>query len=208
MNRNSMRRYEVNPIPMRKYDGPVAPFWQMERQSLYFVNSINVGWSEPSAFRYSYNEGVLYSAYLPGIATLSFIIPVKNATDNHLFLVGTENNGQIIRWDGESRDASIVEDTFAFNGPSTVSIHGSVSPTGQFYGGSFSTFYCRNKSNLAPYSVYRYDNVKGLINSMNGVATVGIAFNSKTRKMYHLAPCHSLITECDWDEKTGEIRKC
>lgn len=178
--------------------------WDIETQSLYYVNNVNNG-SGPFIFRYSYDEDTIYSAYLAGQSNLSFILPVANGRD--LFVVGKQNKGQLIRWDGRSDQVTPLQDTYTLdaNSPLAATAYGRTDPNGRFFGGTISIAYCYNTTDFSPYSVYRYDRQNGLTRVISSTFTVGIAFNPKTRKMYHLSLCRALITEYDWDPETGDI---
>lgn len=200
----SYQNPNINQIGNQKIGGPVALNWDIETQSLYFVNLENRA-NEPVLYRYSYDEDTLYMGYLPGYTSLSFISPTK--LNSRTFVVGADKRALIIDWDGFSTNATIVRNSFPLgvNDPSAITGYGCTEPRGRYFGGVFSKAYCSNTTDFSPYPVYRYDRQNGLTRVIHGAYTVGIVFNPETRKMYHLAPCRSLITEYDWDPETGDI---
>lgn len=196
----------INQIATPKIGSPIAAHWDIPSQSLYFVNFVSS--SEPVIYRYSYKENRFYSAYLNGVNALSFIVPIESSRGD-LFAVGSDNNVLKIRWDGCSNQAQFIQTLFVLdaNNPVATTGYARASPGNRFFGGTLAASYCSNVTDFSPYSFYRYDRQRGLVNLFSGAFTAGVAFNVKTRKMYHLAPCQLLITEFDWDPQTGDICK-
>lgn len=83
-------------------------------------------------------------------------------------------------------------------------VDGKADPYGRFYGGTFSPHFC---SSSAPNgSFYRYTGGVGLTHMFDNVKiSNGIAWNTKTCKMYYSDSCRLAIFEFDWDPKTGDI---
>lgn len=172
--------------------------------------SINTTGQQSSIFRYSPREGVLYSAYIEGVNSPAFILPVKEKCKKckKRFIVGIGSQVLTIEWNGKSTRAKVVNGLFGLDTNISTSRIGraKISPRGRFYGGTFSdTIYCNQPSDL---SFYKFDSSNGLVQLFgNLVSTTGIAFNENAGKLYHLDSCTFLLTEFDWDPKTGDICK-
>lgn len=190
-------------IPTQKISAPVIPYWDIPTQSLYWVNFKSDG-SEPAIFRYSYDDNAVYSAYLSGVNSVSFIIANQDGT----FTVGVGNDVQIIQWDGLSSYARFISNQFSLdaNVPMTMISEGRVSPAGRFFGGVLSKDYCK-RTDFSPYSVYKYDKPNGLVKVISGTYTLGIVFDPVKNIMYHLGACLFYITAYDWNPNTGDICK-
>lgn len=191
-----------------KQRSPVSAVWVDETQSLYFVNLASSG-QERSIFRYSYQDGLLYSAYVEGIDWIRFILPAqqKCCKSTDLFAVASGSQAFTIRWDGFSPRATFVSNLFSLdaNIPKSGAAAARTDPRGRYFGGTLFDGYCSNSNNDI-LSVYRYDRKKGLTQLFSGLKiTSGFAFNEKARKMYHLGSCKLKIVEFDYDPDTGDI---
>lgn len=198
-----MNEIKINEIQAEKTNFPVAPYWDIPTQSLYWVNFISYG-SQPVIFRYSYNDNTVYPAYLPGVNSISFIVANEDGT----FTIGTGNTVQTIQWDGLSSNVTFISNKFSLdtNLPSALVAYARSSPEGRFFGGTISSSYCVI-DDFSSHSVYRYDKQNGLVKVISGTYTVGIAFDPVKKIMYHLAPCRFYITAYDWNPETGDICK-
>lgn len=188
-------------LPAQKQGGPVSPHWDIQTQSLYWTNYLNSG-NESSICRYSYDNNAVYCANLPGTNNVNFILPNTDGT----FTVGVEKAVQIIKWDGVSNQASFISNQFSLdtNTPTAQTSHGRASPEGRFFGGSFSTNFCKN-IDYSQFNVYRYDSQFGLVRIIAGAITGGIVFDVYKNLMYHLDSCRALITAYNWNRNTGDI---
>lgn len=169
--------------------------------------SLDTTGQQSSIFRYSYCDDVLYSAYVEGVNSLAFILPVEAKLEGceDRFLVGAGSKVLTIQWNGKSTRATVINQltTLDQNIPNSRTSIARTSPNGRFFGGTFSQLQCKAPSNL---SIYRY-NLSGSLERIFGhlKATSGIAFDRKACKIYHLDTCQLCITVSDWNPTTGKI---
>lgn len=187
---------------------PVGGYWDDDTQSLYFAK-FRPDEQQSSIFRYSYRDGVLYSARIEGFNSVSFILPAKQkcCKTGDLFVVATGSQVFTIKWDGLSNQAVAMNNLFTLdaNLPMIGVAAARTDPRGRFYGGTLFNGFC-SASNRFNLSFYRYDIANGLTRLFGGLkVSIGTAFNEKARKMYHLELCQLKITEFDWDPATGDI---
>lgn len=199
----------ITPIPTPIIPSISSPTWDDVTQSLYFIKYETSG-QESSIFRYSYIDGVLYSAYIEGYNSPLFIVPVteKCRDCNDLFVIGMGSLVLTIKWDGRSNRAVVVDRLFAIDVliPSNRLAVARTSPEGHLYAGTlFDPMFCNASAKL---SFYRYDRSRGVVRIFGDViSTTGIAFNKRIHTLYHLDTCQLLLTEFDVDPKTSEICK-
>lgn len=169
--------------------------------------SLDTTGQQSSIFRYSYCDDVLYSAYVEGVNSLAFILPVEAKLEGceDRFLVGAGSKVLTIQWNGKSTRATVINQltTLDQNIPNSRTSIARTSPNGRFFGGTFSQLQCKAPSNL---SIYRY-NLSGSLERIFGhlKATSGIAFDREACKIYHLDTCQLCITVSDWNPTTGKI---
>lgn len=184
--------------------------WDDHTQSLYYIDFLATD-QKPALYRYSYRDGMIYSAVLPGAQTIGFVYPVrqgcKECTD--IFAVGSGHDVIFVKWDGKSPLAQVVGPQKLFSVESDIpSSHINIAQAdrhGRIYEGPFSTQFCSAPANE---SLYRYTTERGLQRIFTGVrATTGLAFDDNARKMYHVDGCNFLISEFDYDPKTGDLCK-
>lgn len=196
----------VSEISTPKINTTIAPVWDDYTQSLYFVGR-NTDGLQSAIYRYSYIDGVLYSARIDGVDSVSFILPAEAKCEKckNLFVVGAVSQVITVKWNGVSTRAKAIDRLFSIdaNIPLTRTGIARASPSGRFYGGAYFFSYCNATPGL---SFYRYDQSDGLVRLFgNLISTSGIAFNLDAQKMYHMDSCQLFITEYDWDPKSGDI---
>lgn len=124
-----------------------------------------------------------------------------------MFAVGIGHDGVLIKWDGVSKSAKKIKKLYSVDQNDSSSRTDIARPDryGRLYGGSFSPNFCTTPRNK---TFYEYSNSKGYVPLFHELYTTsGIAFNENTNQMYHIDVCLSLISEFDWDPKTGNICK-
>lgn len=182
--------------------------WDDHTQSLYFIEFVSTTDQKPSIYRYSYLDGTLYSAAIPGVQSPAFIYPVrqgcKECTD--IFAIGSGHDVIFIKWDGKSPQAQVVGPQKLFTIEADIPLSqlniAVADRHGRIYEGPFSTEFCNTPANK---SLYRYTDKRGLERIFTGVyVTTGITFDEKAKKMYHLDGCNLLLTGFDYDPKTGD----
>lgn len=197
-----------------------SPFWDDETQSLYFVNFITSE-NQASIFRYSFLDGVFYSAFIEGVTSPSFILPLRkkckkckecdksknaNKYNDQYFAVGT-GDVLIVKWNGMSTKATVVKTAFTDGRNRALSRFDTATPDrrGRFFGGTLEPEFC-NATVIQ--SFYRYTDDGGLVELISGLkSSTGTVFDEERRTMYHLDSCQLLITAYDWDPETGDICK-
>lgn len=186
------------------------PFWDDHSLNLYLVNFITQSANETALFRYSFVDGRFYSATLRGRTSPSFIVPISEncATCKDLFVVGVMHDVVIVRWDGVSPQAEVVNTIFSVETDNDLSRLDIARPdsSGRLYFGTFSNKICGDDPK---YSLYRYDKARGVVRLFGSIKTTGgLVFDEKAKLMYHMDTCSAIITAFDYDPKTGDICKC
>lgn len=164
---------------------------------------------QSSIFCYSFVDGIFYSAYIEGITSPSFIIPINkkynkcNKCNSELFAIGVGSNVVIIKWNGRSTKAKVISPLILTDDNSSRFDIAVADSRGRFYGGTIAQNFCNS---TASRSLYRYTINDGVVRLMGGLqSTTGIIFDEHKQKMYHFDSCQFLITEYDYDLKTGDI---
>lgn len=196
--------HAVLPMKTSLIRSTVGPVWDDNTLSLYFVSRNTTG-QQCSIFRYSYEDDTLYCAYAEGLNSLSFILP--KTTENQ-FVVGHGKYAVTIQWNGKSTKAKVLYELFPLDENIPMSRTGAArtSPNGRFFAGTyFDPRRCNNVS--ATLSLYRYNPSSVCLRRLFGnfKSTAGIAFDKNAKKLYHLDTCQLIITEFDWNPKTGRI---
>lgn len=161
-----------------------------------------------SIYRYSIDDGVLYSARIEGATEpTGFITPVRKDCKNcnNLFMVGIGHDIVLIEWDGKSKTAKQIRKLSSVETFDPLSRTDIARPDrgGRLYGGTFASNFCISPNNK---TFYRYSNSRGLQNLFGNIYTTsGIAFNEHAEKIYHVDVCSLQIAEFDWDPLTGDI---
>lgn len=158
---------------------------------------------------------VLYSAYIEGAQSATFILPIdsmqkcskKCSKKKNLFAVGIGSQVVVIEWNGKSTRAKMVQTLFSLdaNIPSSHVSLARAGARGRFYGGTYSYKDCNQPSQL---SFYKWDPKLGLKRLFGDLkSTYGIAFDDTNGKVYHLDKCQSLITSFDGSQPEGDLCK-
>lgn len=209
MGGNSQNGPNITEVKTTKLSFAVWPVWDDQTQSLYWVDFLATS-SQPAIYRYDDRSGMTYSATIPGSQTIGFIYPVRQGCKEctNLFAVGSGHDVLLVKWDGISPQAQIVRTLFSVE-PDNPLTHVNLARAdghGRLFEGPFSLEFCG--APVADQSLYRYDSSRGLQRIFTGVrATTGIAFDDKAHKMYHVGGCSLLLTEYDYDPKTGDVCK-
>lgn len=197
---------EISRIASPDVDVAFAPSWSDETQDLYYVNYLSSG-EGASIYRCSFEDGTFNSAFIEGFTSPAFIIPIRKKCKicKNLFVVGLDHNVAIIKWDGKSTRAQVVEILFSVetSDPLSRTNYARADSKGRLYFGTISKKFCDTNPQS---SFYRYTADKGVQLMFSGTSTTsGIAINEKAEKLYHLDSCNLLVTEFDWDPATGDI---
>lgn len=186
-------------------------FYDYKTQCILFCNFVTSG-NQPSIFRYCFSDKILRSAYIEGITSPSFIVPVSEKCEkcNHMndgsedqyYAVGAQDI-EIIKWDGMSTKADWVKTGVAVERDRANNRFDSGVPDkkGRFFGGTLGRTFC-NSTDI--HSLYRYSIKTGLTRLLDGIqSSTGIAFDECS--MYHMDSCLFLITKYNYDPHTGDI---
>lgn len=199
---------QVVELKTPKINFPIWPIWDETTQSVIFTDFL-VGGQNPVIYRYSLEDGTLYSASVPGIQSISFIYRVrKNCKEcEDIFGIGNEHGVNLIRWNGKTTEAQLIGPRKLMNAEeSDPKSHMNVAQAdrkGRLYFGTFSLDFCNSPANK---SFYRYTVERGIDRIVFGLyGTSGIAINEDAKKIYHTDPCSLFITEFDFDPRTGDL---
>lgn len=108
-----------------------------------------------------------------------------------LFLFGSGNKAELIKWDGKNETATIVDSVFTAvpEDPGSGLATARTTDEGDLYGGTHHSNFCSGPSNA---SFYRYTNNKGLQQLFSGTKTTdGVAFCNNT--LFQFDPCTGLV---------------
>lgn len=187
---------------------PLAPVWDDNTRSVYFTDYFG-GDPNPAFFRYSYDDGKLYSAFIPGVGSISHVYPVRQKCKKckDIFEIAYEHGGTYMKWDGKSPQAQLVGPGKFYNveesDTQSVMDVAHADRRGRLYFGTCSFDLCNTPANK---SVYRYTNDRGVDWMFGGLyGTSGIVINKKAKKLYHSDYCSLMITEYDYDPITGNL---
>lgn len=81
-----------------------GPHWDVARQSLYFIDMYGV---KGAIHRYDLKENKTYSAVVPEHPVNTFIIPVKDKTDQ--FVVSSGKKVLLVEWAGKDGGAKVLK---------------------------------------------------------------------------------------------------
>lgn len=173
-------------------------YWDAFTQNFYFCDLVAEG-ETPSIFRYDFTTGKTYSAYVIGLSSLSYLIPIEGCQDK--FVIGVHNTTVISRWDGVSKVAVVIRTLFNYNGHANQAL---VDLRGRLFSGTLNVeVLCSTESD---YPLYRYSRNKGSIEVLTNIkSSGGLAINPVTNKFYHVDSCRFEIAEFDYDPSTGDI---
>lgn len=145
------------------------------------------------------------------LKVVDFLIPIEGSDD--LFAIGVATRvTKIIRWDGKSTFAEVVDsNAFAVEQELKYITNfwhiAKADPSGRFIGGTLRSQFC-NDLPTANASLYRYtkeDGVKRLIDGFK--VTGGMDWDVKSNTFYIVDICGNIIEAYDWNPKTGDICK-
>ncbi|XP_017463957.1 PREDICTED: regucalcin-like [Rhagoletis zephyria] len=174
-----------------------GPHWDIETQSLYFVDIDNA-----KLFRYDYEQNKTYSAIVEGENLASFIIPVDGESGK--FAVGCGRRVAVVAWDGVSPSAKVERIAYSVQPGDEFSSNrindGKADPRGRLFAGTmFPDIMTKRTGEL-----YRFEKGKPVapIKSEIGISN-GLAWNEKTNKFYYIDTMDLEVKEYDYDFDTG-----
>ncbi|XP_062711174.1 regucalcin [Aedes albopictus] len=182
---------EMLPSPLTTVgEGPV---WDVDRQSLYYVDII-----ESAILRYDPAENRTYRATVDGAPSVTMIIMIQGNPDH--FILGTGNKLSLVQWDGFSEKASLVRIVVDL-GESESHVRfndGKVDSQGRLYAGTMLREGANSSTPMVG-KLYRFDERSGqLVVQLSGVGiSNGITWNEKLRKFYYVDSLALNIKEYD-----------
>ncbi|XP_058974894.1 regucalcin-like isoform X2 [Musca domestica] len=193
--------YKVEPLPESHAELGEGPHWDVERQSLYYVD-IHVG----KIYRYDYNEDKVYKAQIENETLAGFIIPIEGTTNE--FAVGAGRRVIVVTWDGVSPVAKVKKTLFEVQqGDQRFNDNrfndGKCDPQGRLFAGTMK--YVGDEFEHRYGELYKYE--KGgkveVVKSDVGISN-GLAWNEKTKKFYYIDTTDYEVKEYDYDFATGK----
>ncbi|XP_054738925.1 regucalcin-like [Anastrepha obliqua] len=175
-----------------------GPHWDIETQSLYFVDIDNA-----KLFRYDHQQNKTYSAIVEGEKYASFIIPVEGESGK--FAVGCARRVVVVAWDGVSPIATVARVVYEVQPGEEFSKNrindGKADPRGRLFAG---TMYAEELMTKRTGELYRFEKGKpiAVVKSNIGISN-GLAWNEKTKKMYYIDTSDFEVKEYDYDFETG-----
>ncbi|XP_053670876.1 regucalcin-like [Anopheles nili] len=195
-------RYDVEQLPSPRTKLGEGPVWDIETQSLYFVD-INT----PTIMRYDYARNRTFSATLDGAKSISFIVLVAGQPEH--FVVGENNRVSLIQWNGRSETAKPVR-TLADLGETQSHVRfndGKVDPSGRLYAGtmqleSLGDLFAQKEGQL-----FRYTNGTMLVQKNNISISNGLTWDEPVNplRMYYIDSAALDVKAFDVDEH-GDLK--
>ncbi|XP_053692020.1 regucalcin-like [Sabethes cyaneus] len=196
-----MTNYQVEILPGPLLSLGEGPHWDIASQSLYYVCLLS-----GSLHRYAFKDNRTYSANIPGITHVSFIIPVKGKSEE--FVIGSRTRLILVKWDGLSTSASELRTLCALGEADAQQQFndGKVNPQGQLYAGTMLSDSAANPSGMGTGKLYRFDagsdgSEGGTLSELiNGVhISNGLTWCKATNKFYYIDSFAFDIKEYDTD---------
>ncbi|XP_067639573.1 regucalcin isoform X2 [Eurosta solidaginis] len=191
--------YKVEPLPKGYAHLGESPHWDIEKQSLYYVD-IEAG----KLLRYDYQQDKVYVAKVPGVELASFIVPVEGEDDK--FVIGDKRRVLVVSWDGISDSGKIDRVLFEVQPDEKYVVNrfndGKADPRGRLFCGTM--VYVGDEFKNRWGELYKYE--KGgkvtVVKTDVGISN-GLAWNEKTNKMYYIDTADYEVKEYDYDFNAG-----
>ncbi|XP_055914737.1 regucalcin-like [Eupeodes corollae] len=179
-----------------------GPHWDIEKQSLYFVDIENA-----QVLRYDYAENKVYRCQIENEKLASYIIPIEGA--NNKFLVGIGRRISVINWDGFSKTCKVEKDilTVEEGDPKCTQNRindGKCDPRGRLFCGTMNTIDIFSNRTGNFYRIDEGGKYK-LLKDNIGISN-GLAWNEKNNKFYYIDSLDLKVREYDYDFETGCLK--
>ncbi|XP_055545457.1 regucalcin-like [Wyeomyia smithii] len=196
-----MANYKVEEIPGPHVELGEGPHWDDQTQSLYYVSL-----SEATIHRLDHKSNKVYSAKVEGCTYASFIIPVKDRSNE--FIVGDGTRVVLISWDGLSDRANVLS-CVADLGQEAAGHRwndGKVDSQGRLYAGMMITESGGNPFEVNTGKFYRFDaRSRTFFQQLSDIyISNGLTWNERTKKFYYVDSGAHDIKEYDVD-KNGNL---
>ncbi|XP_017057446.1 regucalcin isoform X2 [Drosophila ficusphila] len=191
--------YKVEALPDSYADLGEGPHWDVDRQSLYYVDLESAGIN-----RFDFKQNKVYKAKIQGEEFASFILPVENKPQE--FAVGCGRRTVVVQWDGVSPTAKVVRTLFEVQPDQTDNRinDAKTDPNGRFYGGTMATsgdIFTQWKGEL--YS-WQAGGKPTLLRTKVGISN-GLAWDVKAKKFYFIDTNNHEVVGYDYNQATGAV---
>ncbi|CAH1392465.1 unnamed protein product [Nezara viridula] len=172
---------KVEKLPIRSFGVGEGPHWDIERQSLYLIDTVGV-----AIARYDLATNKSYIAKLD-LSALNFIIPVAGSKEK--FVIGSGHRLYIISWDGLSDKIDSIEvlheltDVLDKNGINDAKCDAS----GRLWFGTLDMDSIKYGHEITPTGkIYSYSKEEGCREQASGIyLSNGIVWDAEGKKMYY-----------------------
>lgn len=179
-----------------------APHWDAKTKSLYFVDI-----PRAEILRYDSSKNKIYKAKIKdNQLPVSFIIPIENSKDE--FVVSTGLKVCVIRWNGKSEVAEIVENLTQVDHDRKENRcnDAKVDPHGLLYFGTMGNDEKYDLSVRRVGSLYRYSDESGTKFLLGDIGiSNGMAWDVKRRKFFYIDSMTRDIKQFKYEPVYGEI---
>uniref|UniRef100_A0A6P4EEM9 Pyruvate kinase n=2 Tax=Drosophila rhopaloa TaxID=1041015 RepID=A0A6P4EEM9_DRORH len=191
--------YKVEAIPGSHAGLGEGPHWDVDTQSLYYVDLDSAGIN-----RYDFKQNKVYKAKIEGETFASFILPIDKKPQE--FAVGCARRVSIVKWDGVSAVAKVVRTLFEVESDLKDNRinDAKTDPNGRFYGGTMSgegDIFKQWSGNL--YSWQAGGQPKRLREKV-GISN-GLAWDTKAKKFYYVDTNNFEVVAYDYNQSTGDV---
>nr|CBY89799.1 DCA protein [Drosophila yakuba] len=191
--------YKVEALPDSYAALGEGPHWDVDRQSLYYVDLESAGIN-----RYDFKQNKVYKSKIEGEEFASFILPVENKPQE--FAVGCGRRTVIVQWDGVSAVAKVTRTLFEVE-PDRKDNRindAKTDPNGRFYGGTMATsgdIFTQWNGDL--YSWQAGGQPKSIREKV-GISN-GLAWDVKAKKFYFIDTNNHEVLAYDYNQSTGAV---
>lgn len=180
-----------------------GPHWDVSRQSLYYVDILG-----PAILRYDFKSGEIFKATVNGNnAPIGFISPVKGKRDE--FIIGAGRRIVLIKWDGSSKEASIIKSLGEVDQSKTENRinDGKIDPKGVLFFGTMGdeVKFDLNETRVGTFYSFKNSTATGL--KFNVGISNGLTWDAKNKKFYYIDSVTRDIKQFDYDPSTSKICK-
>lgn len=178
-----------------------GPHWDVARQSLYYVDIV-----APAILRYCSKSGEIYRATVNGNnSPIGFISPVKNRRDE--FIIGAGRRIVLIRWDGLSKEATIIKSLGEVDQTQTENRinDGKIDPKGVLFFGTMGdeAKFDLNETRVGTFYSFKNSTAKGI--KFNVGISNGLTWDVKHKKFYYIDSVTRDIKQFDYDPSSSKI---
>lgn len=185
------------PISSEKFSQPYYLHYDTRSNCPYSTDYVG-----RNIWRFDFHEKRTYTATIENNIVASFNIPVEGTKNR--FIVCGNFSVFLIEWNGIDSEAKVVRDLITVlatkKDPVAGWDYGKVSPTGEFYGGSFHPNMCSKSSEQCNAALYHNDKP---IEDFKKICVSGaIDWNVDKNLLYHVYTCDPVVREFKWDPKS------